>query len=77
MIGDLIGSFTKRRIGIKSGDPAPLLDQLTFIFGAIILSSFFVNYNFMEIISIIIITPPTHFLTNYLAYRLKIKKVPW
>ena len=36
LVGDAIGSFIKRRIGLESGDPAPLLDQLDFVFGALL-----------------------------------------
>jgi CDP-2,3-bis-(O-geranylgeranyl)-sn-glycerol synthase len=28
MLGDLASSFCKRRLGLRSGHPAPLLDQL-------------------------------------------------
>ena len=34
MLGDMLGSFIKRRLNISRGRPAPLLDQLDFLFGA-------------------------------------------
>ena len=37
LLGDAIGSYIKRRIGIQRGRPAPLLDQLDFIIMGLIL----------------------------------------
>ena len=37
MLGDVLGSFVKRRLGIERGDPAPLLDQLAFLLVALLL----------------------------------------
>lgn len=36
LIGDAVGSFIKRRIGIERGKAAPFLDQLDFVIGALI-----------------------------------------
>lgn len=77
MFGDLVGSFIKRRLNIRRGDPAPILDQLAFILGAIILSSYFENYEVKEAIMIVLITIPLHIFTNKLAYIFGLKKVPW
>ena len=38
LAGDAAGSFLKRRLGLQSGDPAPFLDQLDFVCGALVLS---------------------------------------
>ena len=40
LIGDALGSFIKRRLGIKRGQPAPILDQLDFLLVALLLVSF-------------------------------------
>ena len=37
LLGDALGSFLKRRLGIGRGKPAPILDQLDFIIVALIL----------------------------------------
>jgi len=78
LLGDLIGSFIKRRIGIKRGQKAPFLDQLTFLYFALFLYYFF--YDAIEVNIIIflsIITPILHRFTNYVAYKLKLKEYPW
>jgi len=77
MCGDLIGSFIKRRLDIGRGGPAPILDQTSFLFGAIILSSLIEKFTLFEIIILVVITIPLHFITNVIAFLLKIKKVPW
>jgi len=78
MIGDLIGSFIKRRLGLARGAPAPLLDQLDFLLGAIFfawLSGVYIPRSYILIL--IVLTPILHFMTNYVAYKLKLKSVPW
>lgn len=77
MLGDSLGSFIKRRLNIGRGRPAPFLDQLTFIIVAILLSSNFETYTWDEICIILFITFPMHVITNIIAYKIGIKKVPW
>ena len=77
ILGDLIESFLKRRANITRGGPLPLLDQLDFIFGALLLSFPFLDLTHQKILIIILITPILHFSTNYVAYKLKLKEVPW
>lgn len=75
--GDLVKSYFKRRMGIKSGQPWPIFDQLDFIVGALLfLSPFFVP-PWQTILVIIIATPLLHLLTNVTAYLLGLKKVWW
>ncbi|RLE51429.1 MAG: CDP-2,3-bis-(O-geranylgeranyl)-sn-glycerol synthase [Candidatus Methanomethylicota archaeon] len=77
MIGDLAGSFLKRRLGIRRSGPAPLLDQMSFLIGAIALSSILEPYTLEEVAVLILITIPLHLITNVFAYFMKLKKVPW
>ena len=77
LLGDLGGSFIKRRVGMERGKPAPFLDQLDFVIGAFILSAMIVPINWVYFFIIIIITPAFHLGTNYLGYKLKIKNEPW
>lgn len=77
VLGDLVESFFKRRIKLKQGASLPLLDQLDFVFGALILSRPILKLNIQEILIIILITPILHFSTNYIGYKLKLKEVPW
>lgn len=75
LVGDALGSFLKRRIGIGRGKPAPILDQLDFIIVALIFVSPFVNMNLQFIAIAIILTLIIHLIANTLAYLLGIKDV--
>lgn len=84
-IGDLIGSFLKRRFNLESGAPAPIIDQLDFAFFAIILTS--IPALFMPelfripdihiIIFLMILTPSVSVIANTVAFILGLKDVPW
>jgi CDP-2,3-bis-(O-geranylgeranyl)-sn-glycerol synthase len=79
LFGDLAGAFVKRRLGLAPGDLLPVVDQVDFIIGAI-LFSFFLSLQFMSpelIIAVLIITPPIHILTNFVAYKTGLKNRPW
>lgn len=77
LTGDAIKSFFKRRIGIKQGRPWPPFDQLDFIIGGFIFAYplFFPGWKIM--LTLVIITPVLHLLTNIAAYKLKLKDVWW
>ncbi len=75
LLGDAIGSFLKRRLGIGRGKPAPILDQLDFIIVALILVSFVVKLTLPFVAIAIILTLAIHLLTNTCAYLLGIKDV--
>ncbi|MDR0911479.1 MAG: CDP-2,3-bis-(O-geranylgeranyl)-sn-glycerol synthase [Methanobrevibacter sp.] len=73
--GDAVGSFIKRRLNISRGKPAPILDQLDFFIGAVILVSIVLNVDANIIVTGAIITLVLHLITNTIAYLLKIKSV--
>ncbi len=75
LLGDALGSFIKRRIGIGRGKPAPLLDQLDFIIVALILVSFVVELNLLCVVLAIILTLFIHLIANTGAYLLGMKDV--
>lgn len=77
LVGDLIKSFFKRRIGIAPGAPWVPLDQLDFVFGSLALTSFLYIPPYPHLVVIIILTPFLHLLANMVAYLLNIKKVWW
>jgi CDP-2,3-bis-(O-geranylgeranyl)-sn-glycerol synthase len=77
MTGDSVGSFIKRRFDLKRGQKAPLLDQLDFLFGALLMASLFVTIKLEWIILLTVITPLIHLVASIIAYRLKVKKEPW
>jgi len=74
LVGDSIESFFKRRLDLPPGSSLPIADQLDFVAGALLFSLPVSPPSLPTIIIIIIITPPIHFLTNFLANRLGIKR---
>jgi len=77
LIGDLLGSFIKRRLNISRGRPAPFLDQLDFIGTAIIFGILVNPLPLLYIVFLLLITPIIHFLANIIGYLLGLKEVPW
>ncbi|RLF12448.1 MAG: CDP-2,3-bis-(O-geranylgeranyl)-sn-glycerol synthase [Thermoprotei archaeon] len=78
MIGDLAGSFIKRRAGIEPGHPIPVLDQLDFLVGALILAYILgETLSPVKVLILVVITPPIHLATNTFAYLLGFKDRPY
>ncbi len=82
LLGDLTGAFIKRRLSIAPGGLLPVVDQIDFVVGAVVfaLPLALVGWqglSWQVAVTILLITPPIHLLTNFLAYRLKLKKHPW
>lgn len=75
LIGDAVGSFIKRRIKIGRGRPAPFLDQLDFVVGALVLASLVVTIPLNIIVLILLYTVILHILANTIAYLLGMKDV--
>ena len=75
LVGDALGSFLKRRLGIGRGKPAPILDQLDFIVVALIFVSLAVRLNLLTVIIAIGLTLIIHLIANTAAYLLGIKDV--
>ena len=81
LLGDLAGAFVKRRIGLAPGDMLPVVDQLDFIVGALLISLpislSLIVFSWELVAATLIITLPIHLLTNFGAYKLKLKRNPW
>ncbi|MEM2994489.1 MAG: CDP-2,3-bis-(O-geranylgeranyl)-sn-glycerol synthase [Candidatus Bathyarchaeia archaeon] len=77
LLGDLTGAFLKRRLGIPPGGLLPIIDQIDFVAGALLLALPLQILNLNLGITVLIITPPIHLLTNYAAYKLGLKSNPW
>ncbi len=81
LIGDMMGSFFKRRFRVERGGVLPLVDQLDFLVIALVAASlspdFSTVFTIPVIIAALIITPFLHVLTNFIAYKLGLKEVPW
>src|SRR3989304_1019167 len=77
LCGDLAGAFMKRRLGIAPGGLLPIIDQIDFGFGALLFSIPLAMVSLELAIAVLLITPPIHLFTNFLAYKLKLKSNPW
>ncbi|MBU1198048.1 CDP-2,3-bis-(O-geranylgeranyl)-sn-glycerol synthase [Candidatus Micrarchaeota archaeon] len=77
LFGDLLGSFIKRRMNLKPGEPFFLTDQLLFLVMALAFSSLVFIPSYSEIIYLFLLTFILHVLLNILAHRLNLKRVPW
>jgi CDP-2,3-bis-(O-geranylgeranyl)-sn-glycerol synthase len=77
LLGDLTGAFIKRRIGIKPGGLLPIVDQIDFVVGAVVFSIPLALISWELAAIVLLITPPIHLFTNFLAYKIKLKKNPW
>lgn len=77
MAGDILGAFVKRRAGLPSGSPAPLLDQLGFLLAALALVHLFKGLpSWMDSLTLLALSLFTVFMhvgTNAAAYLLKLK----
>ena len=77
LLGDLFGAFLKRRLDIPPGSPLPVVDQLDFIMGALLLSSPVLRITLGAAVILVIMTVPIHLISNAVAYRLRLKKHRW
>lgn len=77
-VGDLLGSFVKRRLNMASGISVPLMDQYLFFAFALLFAFPLGNLpNAYGILFLVVLTGLLHVLTNAVAHRLKLKEVPW
>ena len=73
MLGDLFGSFIKRRIGLERGEEAPLLDQVDFLIGAF----FLVPPPPDWAVFLTFVTPLIHKGANVVGHLWGVKREPW
>jgi CDP-2,3-bis-(O-geranylgeranyl)-sn-glycerol synthase len=77
-VGDLLGSFIKRRLNIRHGASFPVLDQYGFFVVALLFAFPLGNRpGIYGILFLVVLTGIAHIFTNRGAHRLKLKKVPW
>ncbi|MCW4006924.1 MAG: CDP-2,3-bis-(O-geranylgeranyl)-sn-glycerol synthase [Candidatus Bathyarchaeota archaeon] len=77
LLGDLTGAFLKRRLGIAPGGLLPIVDQIDFVVGALVFALPVMTINVELALTVLLLTPPIHLATNFVAYKLKLKKHPW
>jgi len=83
MLGDVLASFFKRRLDRERGAAVPGLDQLDFLvvslgLTAVVATGWFVDVFWFERLAFVVVaTPLLHVSTNYLAFQMGLKDVPW
>jgi len=78
MLGDIAGSFIKRRLSLPRGAPAPLLDQLDFYAGAVAASCILgCRWDAATLILGALVIAAVHVAANIVAYVAGLKKEPW
>ncbi len=87
MVGDLLGSFLKRRLGKEKGSKFPIMDQYDLLIGSLIFilifefswfeSQYLAGDHIFGLIFIVILIPILHRLTNIIGYKMGKKEVPW
>lgn len=77
LLGDLAGAFLKRRVGIEPGGLLPIVDQVDFAIGAIVFAIPLAIVSWQLAVTVLLITSPIHLLTNFVAYKMRLKRTPW
>ncbi|MGC8651672.1 MAG: CDP-2,3-bis-(O-geranylgeranyl)-sn-glycerol synthase [Candidatus Micrarchaeia archaeon] len=78
IFGDLLGSFVKRRLGMREGASLPVMDQYSFFVFAVLFSMPLGHLpDIYGYVFIIVLTGLLHLVTNVGAHRLRLKDVPW
>ncbi|MHA1680626.1 MAG: CDP-archaeol synthase [Promethearchaeota archaeon] len=76
-LGDLVGSFLKRRFGVGSGRPFWFVDQLDFIVVTILITLPWFPFDIFIVILLLILTPSITLTANTVAFMIGKKKEPW
>jgi CDP-2,3-bis-(O-geranylgeranyl)-sn-glycerol synthase len=77
ILGDLIKSFFKRRIGIKPGEKWIFFDQVDYAIGALLFTSLVYTPSLALILTVIAISFFGNILVNHAAFWLDIRKEKW
>ena len=82
IVGDLLGSFVKRRLALERGGPFPFFDQLGFVILSLAFASIAapqVGYSVGAngFLFLLFLSYGSHVVFNQLAFRLGLKSVPW
>ena len=87
LLGDIIGSLIKRRLGLKRGQKAPILDQYDFVIGAFLFvipvcwpwfrDIYVAGSGVFGLAALLILIPLLHRSVNIVGYKIGVKKEPW
>lgn len=76
LLGDAVESFFKRQKGVPAGQSWFPFDQLDYIIGGLLVSSFVVQLSLQQYLSIVVTWFALHLISAYIGYRLKLKDTP-
>ncbi|MDR2698413.1 MAG: CDP-2,3-bis-(O-geranylgeranyl)-sn-glycerol synthase [Candidatus Methanoplasma sp.] len=87
ILGDIMGAFIKRRLGMERGQKAPVLDQYDFVLGAFLVTALFFpdwvystyieGWHITALIFILALMFVIHRGVNIIGYKCGFKKEPW
>jgi CDP-2,3-bis-(O-geranylgeranyl)-sn-glycerol synthase len=77
LFGDMIESFVKRQLGIKSGRPFVPFDQIDYILGFLLFTTPIVSWGISEAIFLLFFALIMNPIVNIVSYFLGIKKTFW
>ena len=77
MLGDLLASFTKRRLGWHSGAPAPVLDQFPEALLPLMLLAGPLALGWPSILLIAVLFTLLDWLLSRLLYHWRVRRHPW
>ncbi len=73
LAGDAIESFFKRRVGIDSGEPWIVFDQIDYVIGALLFVSILYIPSIFHVITILIVGIIGSFIASYVGYYMCLK----
>lgn len=76
-LGNLFGSFVKRRLNIPPGEEMPILDQIDFLLGATIVGSFVLKPSLQWFLLIVVLASVFHRIASYFLFKMGMKDVPY
>lgn len=77
IVGDIAKSFAKRRMHFESGAEVFGLDQLDFLAGGLIFGWLLFQPTWEQVLFLAVVTVIVHKVANLIAFRAKLKNVPW
>ncbi|HSU72978.1 MAG TPA: CDP-archaeol synthase [Candidatus Binatia bacterium] len=77
ILGDMLKSFVKRRLGIAPGAPWIPFDQLDFVIGGLALASFVYFPGWTAALVLIVLSFFLHIAVNHLGHALGMRKTAW
>ncbi|MFX0151542.1 MAG: CDP-2,3-bis-(O-geranylgeranyl)-sn-glycerol synthase [Candidatus Hodarchaeota archaeon] len=76
LIGDLIGSFIKRRSGLKRGESFFFMDQLGFLITAMLFTYLIIPWPIIWFVLLIPLTLVLHISLNLVSYSIGLQEAP-